>query len=269
MALAQSRPFTAAKAARALPSVSRAGHLRRKRVVTCCAQQVSVSDIAQRAAAASAAALLSISSLAGSALASEFDILAEPTPTKTYFVDDASVLSKATRSDLNKRLSILETTTGYRLEVVTVRKLEFETDAFAFADKVVDTWYPDAAKKDKGVLLVVTAGKEGAVTGGDGFVQAVGDDLVDSIVSDNIPIFTEEEKYNQTVLSSVERIEAQLNGQPVPEAPKRNDATRQRTYKTKEETEKSKTVTSTVVLSLLLIACVVPMLQYYGYTARD
>jgi len=30
----------------------------------------------------------------------------------------------------------LQTTSGYRLEVVTVRKLEFETDAFAFADKV-------------------------------------------------------------------------------------------------------------------------------------
>jgi hypothetical protein len=53
------------------------------------------------------------------------------------------------------------------------------------------------------------------------------------------------------------------------EAPKRNDVVRQRTYKTKEETEKSKTVTSTVVLTLLLIACIVPMLQYYGYTARD
>jgi hypothetical protein len=32
--------------------------------------------------------------------------------------------------------SVLQTTTGYRVEVVTVRKLEFETDAFAFADKV-------------------------------------------------------------------------------------------------------------------------------------
>jgi hypothetical protein len=53
------------------------------------------------------------------------------------------------------------------------------------------------------------------------------------------------------------------------EAPKRQENVRQRTYKTKEETEKGKTVTSTVVLSLLLIACVVPMLQYYGYTARD
>jgi len=31
---------------------------------------------------------------------------------------------------------LLQTVTGYRLEVVTVRKLEFETDAFAFADKV-------------------------------------------------------------------------------------------------------------------------------------
>jgi hypothetical protein len=28
-----------------------------------------------------------------------------------------------------------QTTTGYRVEVVTVRKLEFETDAYAFADK--------------------------------------------------------------------------------------------------------------------------------------
>lgn len=41
------------------------------------------------------------------AIASEFDILAEATPS-TYFVDDASVLSKSTRSDLNKRLSFLE-----------------------------------------------------------------------------------------------------------------------------------------------------------------
>lgn len=47
-------------------------------------------------------------------------------------------------------------------------------------------------------------------------LQAIGDELLDSIVSDNIPIWTEEERYNQTVLSSVERIEAQLTGKEVP-----------------------------------------------------
>ena len=31
--------------------------------------------------------------------------------------------------------------TGYRLEAVTVRKLEFENDAFAFGDKLVEKWY--------------------------------------------------------------------------------------------------------------------------------
>jgi hypothetical protein len=50
----------------------------------------------------------------------------------------------------------------------------------------------------------------------DVLLQAVGDDLIDSVSGDNIPIFAEEERYNQAVLSSVERLEAQLNGNPVP-----------------------------------------------------
>lgn len=70
--------------------------------------QVSGKELAQRAAAAGAAVLLTAGNFAAPAVASEFDILAEPTPTKAYFVDDASVLSKATRSELNKRLGILE-----------------------------------------------------------------------------------------------------------------------------------------------------------------
>ncbi len=32
--------------------------------------------------------------------------------------------------------------TGYRLQVVTVRKLEFENDAFGFADKIIEKCAP-------------------------------------------------------------------------------------------------------------------------------
>lgn len=81
--------------------------------------------------------------------------------------------------------------------------------------QVVENWYPTAGEK-KGVLLVVTSSKEGAVVGGKDFVESIGDDLIDSIVADNIPIYTEEEKYNQTVISSIERLEAKLNDKPVP-----------------------------------------------------
>lgn len=221
-------------------------------------------------AAGAAAALLTLGAATGTALASEFDLRQEPTPTSRYVLDDAGVLSKATKKDLNKRLKALEAKTDYRLEVATVRKLEFETDPFAFGDKLIENWYPTVEQgTSKGVLLVVTTSKEGALTGGPSFLKAVGDDLIDGIVGDNIPIFTEEEKFNETVTSSLKRIEAVLTGQEDPGGPERRETTRKRTYKTREETASGKNVTSTIVISLLVISVVVPMLQYYGYTAKE
>ena len=203
-------------------------------------------------------------------------------------------------------------------------------------------------------------------------MQAVGDDLVDSIVGDNIPILTEAEKFNETVISSVKRVSARLlgarcaaacvlrvppasqlpdtpvwgtrgchmltpmwmpswtvacrgtvrlhwprhavpcrhaklglwwlsgggyltccssghcngrrmlrltciarapslvgsvcarAGQADPGPPERADTSRKRTYKTKQETDKTRNVTGTIVLTLLGISVIVPMLQYWG-----
>lgn len=84
--------------------------------------------------------------------------------------------------------------------------------------QLLDNWYKDGADK-KGIITVVTAGKEGAVVGGSSFLEALGDDLLDSIVGDQIPIYTEQEKYNLTVESTVDRVAAKLKGQPVPGEP--------------------------------------------------
>lgn len=51
---------------------------------------------------------------------------------------------------------------------------------------------------------------QGKVVGS--LVQAVGDDLIDSVVSDSIPILTEQEKFNEAVSSIVKRVEAKLTG---------------------------------------------------------
>lgn len=65
-------------------------------------------DAAKKMAAAGAAALLTMSPLSGAAIASEFDIMAEPRPTTTFYFDDAGVLSKSTRTEVNKKLNNLE-----------------------------------------------------------------------------------------------------------------------------------------------------------------
>lgn len=67
-------------------------------------------------------------------------LLAEPTPTTNYIIDDAGALSKTTRKAISDKLKRLEFETGYRIEAVTVRKLEVEADAFAFTDRLIESW---------------------------------------------------------------------------------------------------------------------------------
>ena len=162
-----------------------------------------------QAAAAAALAFTPLTAAAG-----EFDLLQAKTPTAAYVIDDASVLNRTTRKTLNDSLAALEKATGYRLEVATVRKLEVEGDPFALGDKMIEHWYPTVAEgTNKGVLLLVTAARDGALTGGPAFLKAVGDDLIDSVVGDNLPILAGDEKYNEAVASSVKRIEAKLTGE--------------------------------------------------------
>mmetsp|Transcript_40084 Transcript_40084/g.76613 ORF Transcript_40084/g.76613 Transcript_40084/m.76613 type:complete len:291 (+) Transcript_40084:124-996(+) len=200
------------------------------------------------------------------AMAGEFDII-NTNPPQGGLVDDAGVLSKASQKQILKICQQLKNDTGFKLEVVTVRKLVFESDPFAFADQVIENWFPTVEEGNNvGVLLVSTTSKEGALVGGPAFMQAVGDDIVEGIVVDNIPIFTEQEKYNEALISSVNRISNRLNGKEDIPGPTRQEKAKGGNYKTKEDTAKNRNKFAGVVIGLLVIATAVPMIQYYGYT---
>ena len=135
-------------------------------------------------------------------------------------MDDSGLLSRAASGTINARLKELEDTTGYHVNVITVRKLVFEQDPFAFGDKVLETWYPTLEEgNNKGNLLLVKNTKEGAIVGGPAFLKGVGNDVLDSILSKNIPINLEDEKYGEALTSSVDRIVAALEGKADPGLP--------------------------------------------------
>jgi len=206
------------------------------------------------------------------ATAAELEILQTPAPAalKGYIVDDSQLLSRAASGSINSRLKELEETTGYHVNVITVRKLVFEQDPFAFGDKVLETWYPTLEDgNNKGNLLLVKNTKEGAIVGGPAFLKGVGNDVLDSILSKNIPINLDEEKYGEALTSSVDRIVAALEGKADPGPPAKYEKSREKTYKTKEETNEKREVFSNVVIGLLVISFVVPMVQYFGYVAGD
>jgi len=156
------------------------------------------------------------------------------------------------------------------LNVITVRKLVFEQDPYAFGDKVLETWYPTLEEGNtKGNFLLVKSAKEAAVVGGPQFLKAVGNDVLDSILSKNVPINLEYEKFNEAMTSSIDRIAAVLEGKEDPGPPTKYEKDMSRTFKTREETGAKREVFSNVVVGLLVISFVVPMLQYFGYVTGD
>ncbi|WJX13169.1 hypothetical protein P8452_03591 [Trifolium repens] len=208
--------------------------------------------------------------LSGDALASEFDVINEGPPKDSYVVDDAGVLSRVTKSDLKRLLTDLESRKKFHINFITLRKLTSKADAFEFADQILERWYPSVEEgNEKGVVVLVTSQKEGAVTGGPAFVQAVGENILDATVSENLPVLATDEKYNEAIYSTAKRLVAAIDGVPDPGGPSVKDDKRESNYKTKQETEDKRGQFSLVVGGLLVVAFVVPMLQYFAYVAKE
>lgn len=208
-------------------------------------------------------------SIVAPASASEFDVLYERPPSDSYLVDDANVLSRVTKSDLKQLLSDLESRKNLHINFITVRKLTSKADAFEYADQVLEKWYPTIEEgNNKGIVVLVTSQKEGAITGGPAFIQAVGETVLDNTVSENLPVLATEEKYNEAVYSTAKRLVAAIDGLPDPGGPKFNENKRESNFKTREETEEKRGQFSLVVGGLLVIAFVVPMAQYYAYVSK-
>jgi hypothetical protein len=82
-------------------------------------------------------------------------------------------------------------------------------------------------------------------------------------------VLATDEKYNEAIYSTAKRLVAAIDGLPDPGGPSVKDDKRESNYKTKQETEDKRGQFSLVVGGLLVVAFVVPMLQYFAYVAKE
>lgn len=135
--------------------------------------------------------------------------------------------------------------------------------------QVLEKWYPTIEEgNNKGIVLLVTTQKEGAVTGGPAFTKAVGDTILEAVVSENLPVLATDEKYNEAIYSTMKRLVAAIDGLEDPGGPQFQENKRESNFKTKQQTEEKRGQFTTVVGGLLVIAFVVPMAQYYAYVSK-
>jgi hypothetical protein len=117
-------------------------------------------------------------------------------------------------------------------------------------------------------VLLVTTQKEGAVTGGPAFTQAVGDKILEAVTAENLPVLATDEKYNEAIYSTAKRLVAAIDGLEDTGGPTFKENKRESNFKSKQETESKRGQFSLVVGGLLVIAFVVPMAQYYAYVSK-
>merc|ERR1712146_45862 len=116
-------------------------------------------------------------------IASEFDILDSAKPENGYIYDDAPVLQKGSEKKMNEALEYIEVGKGYKLNIVTVRKLEESADADALGEKMLGQW-SGKDKENSAVLVLVAKNYECALVGGDKFMSALGEENAISISQD-------------------------------------------------------------------------------------
>jgi len=201
-------------------------------------------------------------------VANEFDVLDAAKPTSGYIMDDAPCIMRGSEKKINEALAYLDVGKGFKLNVVTVRKLEDSPDADTLAEKMLEKWSAND-KSNSAVLTLVVKNSEVGFAAGENFIKALGEDNAGSITQSTVGYFASEGRPNQGVSEGVRRINAILNGEADPGPPEIKEERRERTYKTKEEVDRSKGASIQVVGALLLIAFVVPMLQYAGYVQKE
>jgi len=177
-------------------------------------------------------------------MASEVDVLSEPTPVTKAAIDDTEKLWGSTFKTITEDAKAIKSKTGDTLRVVVLRRLEFENDPEVFADKLLDLWYGGDID-DKGILLVLTGMEDGALVGGEKFMSRFDPDLTESIVADTIPYWSRQDKPNRAVLASLERIMAAIDGKEDPGPPeglKKTTLPKGATARTPEQVEKTRRV---------------------------
>lgn len=179
-------------------------------------------NLAERLSAMAAPVLLALLTL------TSFSATALDAPYLTgRVVDNAEILSAATRQQLTATLKAHEDKTTNQVAVLTVASLEGE-GVEQFATKVFETWKLGQGGKDNGVLFVVSSkDRRMRIEVGYGLEETLPDVVAARIIRDTITPRFKAGDYDKGVANGVEAIVAQLEGRGDTSSPSASEGSTQ------------------------------------------
>ncbi len=191
-----------------------------------------------------------------------------PAGDRTWVIDKAEVLSRATEGKISSSLENLATQTNNQVRIVTIRHLDYDETIQSFTDKLFEKWFPTPeAQANQTLLAIDTVTNASAIHTGDKVKSIMPDEIAHSVASETVLVpLKQGDKYNQAFSDASDRLVAVLSGQPDPGPPQVADNLQvEGTFAKAEETETERSSSTGWVIGLLIAATVIPMATYYWY----
>ena len=179
-------------------------------------------------------------------------------------IDDADVLSRASRSELESRLEAL-TEDRVDAHVITVRRLDYGYSLDAFGDQLVENW-SSSGQEPLLLLLLETQNKRAAIVTEDSLQTQLPPALLKSTARTTMSIpLREGDRYRQASLDGINRLAVVLGGGEDPGPPEEIVRTTLPTnIPTQAETEESNATTWVIVL--LVLGTIIPMATWWVFS---
>lgn len=181
-------------------------------------------------------------------------------------LDDADVLSRASRSELNARL---EEFGGDRVDarLITLRRLDYGLSLDGFGKDLIELWSSEGQGRSPLLLLLIeTQNKRASVLADQSLQSQLPETLLTSTGRTTMAIpLREGDRYRQASIDGLTRLSVVLNGGEDPGPPEEIVRTTLPTnIPTQEETQSSNATTWIIVL--LVLGTIIPMATWWVFS---
>jgi uncharacterized protein len=185
------------------------------------------------------------------------------TPPPTHLIDEADVLSRATRADLEKRLKEFEEA-HLQADLVTLRRLDYDLSLDDLGDQLLQRWQGD--ESGQLVLLIESATNSASIRADQQALKLLPLDLLTSTADTTMTLpLRDGARYRQAVLDGLQRLSTVLAGGEDPGPPLVAEALPVvSNIPSQEDTAGSNAFTWVIVL--LVIGTVVPMATWWVFS---
>jgi len=180
-------------------------------------------------------------------------------------LDESGSLTKSSISYLEKTYQKLSQNYGINAYMVSIRSLPYGVEANEYAKELFEKW--NLNEKDMVIVLVNKIAKGGIFAGPS--VSGLDNSMIKSINEETYTFKARDEQYSSAALDVTNRLVSILSNKGDPGAPNLTRESGAGNYKSAKNTEQKRSKYVAIIVVLLVIAFVVPMVQFFYYVKDE